>query len=171
LRRAANVAAFSAITTLSLGLLSGSCLLVDVSLVAVAITLALCAFGMIELIGRQRLLKGAADALRILAWNQIAFFAAVAIYCGVQIATFSPESQLSAEDRDALKQLQGATGSGLLDPKVWKSLNSGIYAVIILVSFASQGGLALYYARRRKHLEVFRSATEAERQLLLQIAP
>jgi hypothetical protein len=171
LRRAANVAAFSGITTLALGVLSGSCLMLDASLGAVAITLALCAFGAIEMIGRQRLLKGQGDSLRILAWNQLAFFAAVTIYCGVQIATFSTASLISAEDQATLKQVEDATGSTMLDPKVWKPLNTAMYAAIIMVSLASQGGLAWYYARRKKPLDVFRSASDAEKQLLLQIAP
>ena len=117
------------------------------------------------------MLKGAADSLRILAWNQVAFFAAVAIYCGVQIVTFSTASLVSADDRQALQELQETTGSTMLDPKTWKSLNSSFYGLFILVSFASQGGLALYYRRRRKYLESFCSASQAEKQLLLQIAP
>jgi hypothetical protein len=166
------VAAFSGITTLAIGILSASCLALEPTLGAIAITVALCAFGVIELVGRQRLLKGAADALRILAWNQLAFFAAVAIYCGVQMATFSTASLISPEDQAALKQLEDTSGgSTLLDPKTWKSLNAGMYALVILVSFASQGGLALYYYRRRKYLDLFRSASESEKQLLLQIAP
>jgi hypothetical protein len=169
LRRAANVAAFSGITTLSLGILSVSCLAFDATLGAITATVALCTFGITELIGRQRLLKGAADSLRILAWNQLAFFAAVAIYCIVQMVTFSPNAVVSPEDQAMLKQLGDTTG--LLDPKTWKPLNALIYAAIIVVSFASQGGLAFYYARRRKSLDLFHSASEAEKQLLLQITP
>ena len=114
-------------------------------------------------------MKGAADALRILAWNQIAFLAAVAIYCSVQIATFSPNAVIPAEDQDALKQLGDKTG--LLDPKMWGAMNAGMYVVIFVVSAASQGGLALYYWRRTKYLDLFRTASDSERQLLLQIAP
>jgi hypothetical protein len=156
-------------TTLALGILSASCLAVDATFGGIVVTVALCGFGIIELIGRQRLLKGGADSLRILAWNQLAFFAAVTIYCILQIATFSPNSIISPEDQATLKQL-GDT-SGLLDPKTWKPLYALIYGAVILVSFASQGGLALYYVRRGKYLELFRSASESEKQLLLQIAP
>jgi hypothetical protein len=168
------VAAFSGITTLAIGIFSASCLAFGASLGDLAITVALCTFGAIELIGRQRLLKGAADALRILTWNQLAFFAAIAIYCGVKIVTFSTASLVSPETRDAMAQLQGATGSSLLDPQTEKTLKLGylaMYGLIILISLASQGGLALYYARRHKYLDLFRSASESEKQLLLQIAP
>ena len=174
LRRSAAVAAFSGMTTLAIGTLSLTCLFLDPGLVGFAVAFALCGFGAIELIGRQRLLQGTEDSLRILTWNQLAFFAAVAIYCGVQMATFSVQSLISPETRSVLGELPGASGGNLFDPQTEKSLKLAyiaVYALIILVSLASQGGLALYYARRRKHLDLFRSASDWEKQLLLQISP
>jgi len=126
----------------------------------------LLAVGTIELVGRQRLLRGEPNALRILCFNQLAFLAAIAIYCGIQIASFSTSS-LAQE----LKSAAGGADVGeIIDPNFIHRMNSWFYASVIVVSIASQGGLAWYYYRRQKYLDAFRAAEPWQRDLLQKVA-
>lgn len=171
LRRAGAAANFSGITTLILGLASLSCTIFDPSALGILASIALLAFGAIELLGRQQLLAGGENSLRILMWNQLAFFAAVAIYCLIQMATFSTQSLVSPETSNLLAEMSGGTGG--LDPsivKMGKLVCFALYSLIIVISFISQGGLALYYAKRQRHLDAFRAATEWERKLVMGVS-
>lgn len=161
-RRAANIAAFSGITELVLGVGAAGCLALSPDVAGVIATAVLLAVGIVELVGRHRLLRGSADALRILSLNQLAFLAAIAIYCGVQILTFST----GALTQELSSAAGGTDVAQLIDVNTIHRLNSWFYASVIVVGIASQGGLAWYYARRQKHLDAFRAAEPWQRNLL-----
>ena len=92
IRKTAAVASFSGITTLIIAVGSAAFTALDPDLVGVLATLILTTVGTVELIGRRKLLRGDANATRILAINQLGFLAAIIFYCCVQIATFSHSS-------------------------------------------------------------------------------
>ena len=102
----------------------------------------------------------------MLSINQLAFLAAIAIYCGIQILSFSTNS--------LTKELNSAAGGAdigeLIDPNFIHRLNSWFYGIVIAVSIASQGGLAWYYARRQKYLDAFRAAEPWQRELLQKVS-
>src|SRR5258708_36280244 len=81
LRRTATAAAFSGITALTLGVGSMSCVAISPDAMGILATAVLMTVGIVELAGRQRLLAGRPDALKWLALNQLAFLAAITLYC------------------------------------------------------------------------------------------
>lgn len=169
LRKAAAVANFSGISTLIIAIASASCAVFSPDWIGILVTIALFAVGGVELIGRGKLLKGERNALKILAWNQVAFFAAIALYCIVQMVGFSSHSLISGDTRSLLAQMND---SGLdKEMEHWARLGTfAIYGTILIGSFFSQGGLALYYARRQNHLNTFTAAPAWQKQLLVGIA-
>lgn len=163
IRKTAAVANFSGITTLVIAVGSAAFTAVDPGLVSGLITAILAAVGTVELIGRRKLLRGGANATRMLALNQLAFLAAIIVYCCAQMATFSVStitSQIPAE-------------FGTLDPssqQLIRQLWNGFYILLIILSIIFQGGLALYYHRKAQHVARFRSADQWEKDLLMRIA-
>ena len=169
LRRTANVAAFSGITGLVLGVGAVGCLALSPDVAGVIASLVLLAVGTVELVGRQRLLRGEPNAIRMLAFNQLAFLGAIVIYCGIQITSFSTNAltkELNAAAGGADLSVLGSFG----DPKFIHQLNSLFYGVVIAISVASQGGLAWYYARRQKYLDAYRAAEPWQRELLQRVS-
>ncbi len=173
IRRTAAVARFSGVTSIVLGVGGLACLGFGVQLSGILAVVVLLTVGFIELTGRQWLLNGKSNALRVLAFNQLGFLAAIAIYCGVQIATFSSKS-LTQSLNTKIQEMGGGDLGDLIDPKtapqMAQSVNTGFYGLVLLVSIASQGGLAWYYARRGKYLEAYRSAEPWQRDLLQKVS-
>ena len=163
IRKVAAVASFSGITTLIIALASASFTAFDPGVGGIVAVVVLAAVGTVELIGRHKLLRGDANATRILALNQLGFLAAITVYCCVQMATFSVASitsQIPAE----LGTLDAST------KQMVRQLWYGFYGLLIFLSVIFQGGLALYYHRCAKHVERFRAAQDWEKQLLMRIA-
>jgi len=153
LKRAAGVASFSAITALVLGSSTALYAVLAPDIGAVVAALILIASGTIELVGRRRLLRAELGATRMLMLNQLALFACVAIYCIVQLSTFSTQS-IVTEITSMLDQ--DIESQGRLVHYI-RLVHYALYGSVLLASLASQGGLALYYARRRKQVESFRA--------------
>ena len=160
--KTAAVANFSGITTLIIALGSASFTAFDPGIAGVLATVILAAVGTVELVGRKKLLRGDASATRILAFNQLAFLAAIIIYCCMQMAMFS----LSSLTKEIPPEL------GPIDPstqQLIRQLWNGFYILLIFLSLVFQGGLALYYHRKAKHVDRFRSAQDWEKDLLIRI--
>ena len=165
IRKTAGVALFSGVTSLILGIGSVGCLGISHDSLGIFATLVLLTVGVVELVGRQRLLNGNPRALRLLAFNQLGFLAAIAIYCVTQIVTFSAKS-LTQSLNSQLREAGGGDLGNLIDPQMAQSLNTTLYVSVLVVAIASQGGLALYYWRRQKHLDAYLTAEPWQRQLL-----
>lgn len=158
IKRAARFAAFSAVSTLVLAAFGAVFTLIDFTAWSLIITVGLAVIGAVEFRAHQKLLRAEPAACRTLALNQIAFAALITVYCLWQMIFFSASS-MPAE----LKQL--------LDPEIMRSLPKFVcafYALVIFLSVAYCGGLALYYYSRRRHVEAFHRETPdwIRRQLL-----
>ena len=158
IKRAARVAALSAVSTLGFAAIGVIITIFDFSLWSLIITVGLAVIGGIEFRGHQTLLRAEPAACRTLALNQLAFFALITVYCLCQMITFSA--------RDMPSELRE-----LLDPEMMRHLPTFVcafYAAVIVGSLAFQGGLALYYYTRRRQVEAFVRETPdwVRRQLL-----
>jgi hypothetical protein len=112
----------------------------------------------IELRGAGRLRKLDADAARILGLNQLALAAIFILYALSRIYSVStgpgPYEAIKASDAQMahmLKPIEDLT----------RVVSLALYGVLILVAIFAQGGLALYYFSRVKHIEAYRSRTPA----------
>jgi len=167
LRKCASVANFSGITTLVLGILGIGCLAFGVNVQGVLAVVVMITIGVVELVGRQRILRGDEGAPKLLAMNQLAFIAAISIYCCVQMATTSVKSSLDELNQAAGGQLDVG---GLISKDNAHQMQLavyGFYGLVMLVSWASQGRLALYYWRRKAIVAAYNAAPEWQRKIIL----
>lgn len=155
-RRAAGIARFNGWLTAIAAVLSAPFALFSVG--GLLITVVLSVIAWIEFRGRQRLLMFEPQSTRLLGWNQVALMAFIVGYCGVtgyhQWTSDSLLTQLGSR-----AELESALGS--LEPleQLERRLILAVYGTLALVGMAFQGGNALYYFSRRKHVERFRAET------------
>jgi len=153
-RQAARVAHISAVTILAVGVLSLPCLLWVPGWLNMGIVFGICVIGLLEYSGAARMRQGVPEAAGMLALNQLALLGLIVIYCLLQMLSFSSEevtSSLSGMGADIERMAQS------LAPLV----TYGMYSLIIVLSAFFQGGLAVYYFSRRRHLEAARRSTPA----------
>lgn len=176
IRRAAGVALFSGVSTLLIGLASAVCAAVWPDVIGVVGSAALLLIGAVELLGRRRLLRGDPRSARLLMRNQLALLALAIAYCIIQMASFSVEKlkndALPPEVRSQLGSMPDIAHTIDQNVERWGTLaHYGTYCVMMIASLGFQGGLALYYATRRKHLNAFgASAPPWARQLVQKLA-
>lgn len=140
----------------------------DASLLLSAAGIGIC--GWFELHAGRRLAQHEPRALLWLAGNQLLLLAAVAIYAGLQLkAALAGESSLVAElqRHPELAMMLSAID----DPALREMVSSMddmyrfgqllVYCVLIGVTTVVQGGAALYYLSRRRHLQEFLASTPA----------
>jgi hypothetical protein len=164
IRRVARTATFSAVTTLFIAACSVLFAVFSPDIPGILIALGLCAIGTIEWIGSRRLLRAEPGAARFLMRNQLGFLGLIGAYCIFQIATTSvaglKQQALSPEARAELAA--APEYAHMVDQSVeqWGLLvTDGFYVLVLVISIACQGGLAFYYASRRKRLEEFQAST------------
>ncbi len=163
-RTAARTALASAVVTLSLGVLTVPFALIWPSWQSLLTAAVLCTVGIVELIGQRKMRQAKPSAARLLGANQLAFLAAIVIYCAVNMLTFSTDqaktAALSPEARSQLTAMPSMQKAIDRQIDFWAPmLTYGFYSLIVIVSLCSQGGLALYYWRRRRHIESFNRVT------------
>ena len=163
-RRAARTALSSGSITLMIGVLAAPFVLVWPSASGLMIVAGVCTVGAVELVGYGRMRRAEPSAARLLGANQLALLGLIALYCVMQIVAFSPEevraAALSPEVRAQLSAVPEMARS--IDNLVlrWAPiLTYGFYSLVIGLSVCFQGGMALYYFTRRKHIERFNRAT------------
>jgi hypothetical protein len=157
IRRAARVAAFNAWTTAILAALSAPFALFSTIGLVAFVVLALVAAN--EFRGRCRLLGFDPAGPTILAWNQLAFLALITAYCLWSIyAGLHGQHSYEAEFR-ANPDLAAALGTLGDLGDVYKQLVVLVYGAVIVLSILFQGGNALYYFTRRRHVEDYLLAT------------
>ncbi len=159
---AVRTARFSANSTLVIGVLGVPVALFSPSWISIAMVVGICTIGMIERSGVRRLRQGQPSAATFLGRNQLAFLGLIVAYCIIQMMTFSgsgaSEALISKDTRSALAQLPGQDITGQID--TWAPLAAyGFYGLVILLSVCFQGGLALYYFTRRRHLLLIEGST------------
>lgn len=164
LARAANTARGSAITMLAIAGLGFFVSLIFPSWIGFVMVAGIGLLGAIEYAGAGRLRRGQRDAATFLAKNQLAFLGLITAYCICQSLTAARGGggllAVSPEFQAQLAQLQGAGQDLQRQLDFWTPIITyGVYGLVILVSVAAQGGLALYYYTRRRHLADFADFT------------
>jgi len=150
-----GVGVFAAISLLSAVL--------DPSSLLLAVPLGIIAF--VELNGGQRVARYERSGLVQLAYNQVALVALVAVYALVQIFSAldsaSPLGEIMAQSGVASEDLGIADVSAELGDfdEIYRSAVTAFYVVVIVVTALAQGGCALYYYSRLKHLDRFLADT------------
>jgi hypothetical protein len=159
IRKAARVAAFNGWTTGAAAAFSAMFLLFDRSGVAIAITLALSIVTYNEFRGRKRLLNFDPSAATLLGWNQLGLLAMIVTYCAWMLSSSSADAAnaLSAQfnsntERELLSMAGDVEG-------LYKTVTLALYGGAIALSVLFQGGNALYYFTRRRHVEDFIAET------------
>ena len=177
IKRAARTALGSAIVTLVIGATAAPLLLVWPSLAGAFITVGLGVIGVVEFLGSRKMRQADPAAARLLAMNQAAFLGLIVLYCLAQMLSFSMEdvkaAAMSPEFRAQLQQAMPEMARSIdRDIEQWAPLATyGFYSLVIVLSIFFQGGMALYYYTRLKHLEAFHSRTPPwVRRLLLESA-
>jgi hypothetical protein len=159
IRKAARVAGFNGWTTAAAAAFSAMFLLFDRSPAAIAITLGLSVVAYNEFRGRKRLLNFDPCAATMLGWNQLGLLAAIVIYCLWMLSASSSEAvgaMTSGMDSATRQQMREVLGD--LDG-LYKSATLAMYGGAIVLSVLFQGGNALYYFTRRRHVEDFIAET------------
>ena len=164
IEKAARVARGSAISILAVGLVALPFATMSLDVTAYAIAGAICLIGWFELRGAKQLAQAIPQSAKRLGFNQLMFLAIILAYAFWQIASFSikgaKEALISAEVQSQLSQLgemQEAIDEQL---ELWAPLVVyGLYGSLIVLSILFQGGLAIYYFTRSRHLMHFDETT------------
>ena len=164
IKRAAWSALSSAVVTLGIGASALPFTLIWPSPAAVLITGGLGAIGVFEFLGYRKLRRADPAAAGYLATNQLAFLGLIVLYCLIQMIGFTTEdakaAALSPEARAQLNAMPEMARAIDRDIEKWAPLITyGFYSLVIVLSIFFQGGMALYYYTRRRHLEAFRRDT------------
>ena len=111
--------------------------------------------------GASRLSEYDISAPRLLALNQILFAAIIIAYCLIRIVCALTMDL--AESHPELAQIQAdpelANVLGMDFESLYKSISLLIYGAVIFGSILTQGGMALYYFTRARHVREFRQQT------------
>jgi hypothetical protein len=117
--------------------------------IGVVIGALITAGGIIELRGRNRLMRGDAGGMSALVCAQLIILGTFWIYSAGNLLAYDEAAimaQITPDIREAMSQL-GVTVADL--QAMMKPVFFGFYLVIMLVTLLFQGGLALYYHSRR----------------------
>jgi len=152
--KAARTAGWDAAITLAIGLAGLALSVAWRSWPGIFVTVGITVVGVVALVGWDRMHDANPSAARILGFNQLALMAVIATYCVIQMATFTPEEL--AGSAEIQKQLAELRDAGIDLTEAAPALVRGFYGLVILLSMLAQGGMALYYFRRRRHLESYR---------------
>jgi len=171
LRLARGIALTNVVSLAFLGFVSLVIDLFGLSLPLVGLALLLLAVN--EERGRRQLLALDARAPNLLAWNQLALFLLVLVYCAhsAYVTWSGPDplaalSSQSGEIRDALDQLGQQMEGSLSDLGAWaRAATLLIYAAALLGSALVQGLTALYYRSLRSSVEALARTPEWARAL------
>jgi hypothetical protein len=156
IRRAISTATFDGWTLAAFGVVTFIFGMGDV--VAVALGAGLMAIGVIELYAARRLKRLEPPAVGVLVWNQIALGSVLMIYAIWRVfdvlhnpanSAFAAEAAAAGLNAGDLKGLAG------LD----QSITLLVYYSLMAVAVFGQGGLALFYFTRRKHLQAYLAET------------
>jgi|tagenome__1003787_1003787.scaffolds.fasta_scaffold20962423_1 hypothetical protein len=158
IRKAARVAGFNGWTTAAAAAFSAMFLLFDRSPAAIAITLGLSIVAYNEFRGRKRLLNFDPSAATMLGWNQLGLLAAIVAYCLWMLSGTSAEAAKTMSQFNSASERELLSMAGDLEG-LYKTASLALYGGAIVLSVLFQGGNALYYFTRRRHVEDFIAET------------
>ena len=148
IRRASRVAAFNGWTIAIIAFLSAPFAVFGLDGLLVTVGLFVVAY--LEFRGRREMLKFNPSAASLLGWNQVGFLMLILGYCCWMIFGGATDIQSNPE----LSQLLGAAGLEL-----YRSMVVAFYVTVIALSVVFQGGNAIYYFTRRKHIVAYLQQT------------
>jgi hypothetical protein len=151
IRRAVSVARFDGWTVAILGMLT--LIFGFSSFWGLAIGTAMVVIAFVELRSADRLSKLDSTAIKVMALNQVCFASLLIIYAAWSILNADNSSIVGDSDWAEL----GYSPSQVAH--IAKLLTLVIYGGVILLALFAQGGLALYYTRKRKHLDKYLART------------
>lgn len=161
---AARTALASSVVTLFIGISAVPLVFLWPSWEGALMAAGLCIIGAVEYQGCRRMRQADPVAAKILGRNQLTLLGLIILYCLVQMLTFSPEhakaAAISPEVRSqlaALPSMEKAIDSEI--ERLAPLATYGFYGLVIALSVVFQGGLALYYYTRRRHLHAFHTQT------------
>jgi len=148
LARAANLGRSNARGYVLFGLLTLLfATLMGADVVSVTIGAVVTGVGVAQLRAAKRLRAADPAAPRALARNELLFMVGIAAYAVLKLTLLRDTGE------DLQSQIGDAGGLGLDIAELSSSLNTLVYACVLAVTVLYQGGLALYFLRRRPMLE------------------
>jgi hypothetical protein len=159
IRKAARVASFNGWTTALIAALSAPFSIFSPVGLALTVGLAVVAFN--EFRGRKRLLNFDPRGATLLGWNQIGLLAMIVVYCGWMWYSSVNDSGTVAAEMKSYADLDAALGASGGFETLYKQLVVVFYGGVVVLSALFQGGTALYYFSRRRHVEEFVAETPA----------
>lgn len=160
IKTAARIANLSATVTIVLGVIVFFLALWSQSFASAVAAIIVCAAGLVEFLGYCRMRRAQRSAPVILGTNQLVLLGLIIIWCVVQMATFTPETAKGLMSPEFRSQLSAAMPE--LEQWIDKQVPIfyyGFYSLVIVGSIGFQGGLALYYLTRRKHIDAYNRDT------------
>ena len=157
IRKAARVATFNGYTTGAIAVLSAPYALTDLSGLALMIGMTLVAYN--EFRGRKRMLQFDPRGAEMLGWNQLGLLAMIVVYCLLTLyQTLGATGPLTTELKNYadIDSILGSPGSF---EQLYKNVTIAMYGSAIGLSFLFQGGNAIYYFTRRRHIQDFVAET------------
>ncbi|NQU68633.1 MAG: hypothetical protein HQ510_11880 [Candidatus Marinimicrobia bacterium] len=139
-----SIAIFAGLITL-FSLLSGS-----VSGILIGILITSC--GVLELMGRSKLVESDERSAFILPGSQLLLLITIWAYSAYQLLSISPESVKAAVSEDILLWLVTLTGSELVVFELVSQALPITYVTVIIITAIYQGGLAIYYWKGSRYL-------------------
>jgi hypothetical protein len=113
--------------------------------------------GIFELHGTNRLREGVIDGLNWIIASQIGLMFTVFLFVGWRMAEFDVTAFMASLPPDVIGQMEAqlrTQGHPLTElPRALKTVNIMLYGLLGLIAFFYQGGMSLYYHRRRATCE------------------
>jgi hypothetical protein len=157
IRKAARVASFNGWTTAFIAACSAPFALSDITTFAMTVVLAFVAFN--EFRGRKRLLNFEPSGATLLGWNQVGLLAVIVAYSLWSLYTNTSDTSAVTAQLQSYGDLDSALGAKGTFEGLYKTITYAVYGGVIVLSILFQGGNALYYFSRRRHVEDFNAET------------
>lgn len=157
IRKAAAVAAFNGWSSAIVAALSAPFAFFSLSGLVLTVGFAIIAYN--EFRGRKRLLSFNPSAATLLGWNQLGLLAMLVVYClWTMYGSYNNTGAMTAELK-GYADLDAALGTAGGFEGLYKQIVVWFYGGVIALSVLFQGGNALYYFTRRRHIEEFVAET------------
>lgn len=153
IRKAARVAAFNGWSMAAVAALSAPFAFTSTSAFVLMVGMAIVAFN--EFRGRKRLLNFDPAAATLLGWNQLGLLAMIVVYCLWMLHGSLGDAGAMQAELKGYADLDTALGSYGGFEGLYKQIVVVLYGGVIALSVIFQGGNALYYFTRRRHVEDF----------------
>jgi len=147
LARAANLARSNARGYVAFGILTLLLAVLGPDPLGLAVGAVVTGVGVAQLRATKRLRAGDPEAPRTLARNELVLMGGIGLYALLKLTL------LRETGEDLQAQVGDTSALGISFTELTQSLNTLVYSTVLAVTLIYQGGLALYFLRRRPLLE------------------